>query len=392
MIRTFLLSFLLALFSIAHAFELSDSARISLLTVAPGSELYSAFGHSGIRVIDYKTNMDVVFNYGTFDFNQPNFYVNFVKGRLLYMINVETFNNFMSMYVYEERAVTEDVLNLTTVEKQHIFAFLYNNAKPENRDYHYEFFFDNCATRIRDVFEKELGNRLAFNYEKFDTNYTLKQMLDLYVDRNPWAQFGFYLILGMPCEINATPRIQTFLPDYLQKAFQSGTVQTANGKESFVSSTEVLLEYPLPPTPQGFFTPLNCMLLFMLFYIIITVIEWKTKKHFMFFDVLLFGIVGLFGCFFLSMWLFTEHYSVPKNLNMLWAIPLHLPVAFMLMFKSLRKYLANWFQFTAVFMILLLLIKAWLPQPYHMAIVPIIVALALRAWWLYKGLKKQHAA
>ncbi len=388
MIRTCLFTFLLSLFTCANAFELSDSARISLLTVAPGTELYSAFGHSGIRVTDFKTNMDVVFNYGTFNFNQPNFYVNFVKGRLLYMVDVESFNNFMSMYLYEERAVTEDVLNLTSIEKQHIFAFLYNNAKPENRDYPYEFFFDNCATRIRDVFEKELGERLAFNYQSFNTNYTLKQMLDLYVDKSPWVKFGFYLILGMPCEINATPRVQTFLPDYLQKAFQNGTVQKATGKENFVSSTTVLLDYPLPTAPNDFFTPLHTMLLFLLFYLILTLIEWKVKKHFMFFDVLLFGIAGLLGCFFLFMWLFTEHYSVPKNLNMLWAIPLHLPVAFVLLFKSLRKYLANWFLFTCGWMIVLLLIKAWLPQPYHIAMVPIIAVLGLRAWRLFIVLKE----
>ncbi len=392
MIRTCLFTFLLSIFYFSHAIELSDSARISLLTVAPGNELYSAFGHSGIRVTDFKTNMDVVFNYGTFDFNQPNFYVNFVKGRLLYMVNVESFRNFMSMYVYEERAVTEDVLNLSAEEKQHIFAFLANNAKPENRDYRYEFFFDNCATRIRDVFEKELGEKLVFHYEQFDTNYTLKQMLDLYVGESPWVKFGFYLILGMPCEVNATPRIQTFLPDYLQKAFQNATVQTANGKESFVSSTKVLLEHPLPVAPQEFFTPMNTMLLLLIFYLILTVIERKTNKHFLFFDVLLFGVAGLLGCFFLSMWLFTEHYSVPKNLNMLWAIPLHLPVAFMLMFKSLRKYLVNWFLFTAVFMVVLYVFKFLLPQPYHEAIVLIMAVLALRAARLFIVLKKQNAA
>jgi hypothetical protein len=213
-------------------------------------------------------------------------------------------------------------------------------------------------------------------------------MLDLYVDKSPWVKFGFYLILGMPCEVKATPRIQTFLPDYLQKAFQNGIVQTANGKEGFVSSTEVLLDYPLPSVSKGFFTPMNCMLLLFAFYIVLTMIERKYGKHFMFFDVLLFGIAGLLGCFFLSMWLFTEHYSVPKNLNMLWAIPLHLPVAFLLLFKSLRKCLANWFLFTAVFMIVLLLVKPWLPQPYHIAVLPIISAIGLRAWRLFIVLKK----
>jgi hypothetical protein len=387
MIRTGFFVFFFSILSFSHAITLSDSARISLLTVAPGDELYSAFGHSGIRVTDFKTNMDVVFNYGTFDFNQPNFYVNFVKGRLLYMIDVELFQNFKSMYVYEERAVTEDLLNLTTEEKQHIFSYLYNNAKPENRDYRYEFFFDNCATRIRDVFEKELGKKLVFHYESFDTNYTLKQMLDLYVAKSPWVQFGFYLILGMPCEVKATPRVQAFLPDYLQKVFQTASLQTPNGDERFVNATNVLLDYPLPVAENDFFTPLNSMLLLLLMFVILSIAEWKFKKQFLFFDGMLFGIAGVLGCFFLCMWLFTEHYSVPKNLNMLWAIPLHLPVVFLLMFKSLRKYLAKWFLFTAVLMVVLLLLKGILPQPYHVAVLPVIAALGLRAWLLSIKLK-----
>src|SRR5690606_20603691 len=137
--------------------KLSDSSRISLLTVAPGEELYSAFGHTGIRVTDFKNEFDVVFNYGTFDFEQPGFYSNFVKGKMLYMISANNFDDFVSEYIYEKRSITEQTLNLSVHDKQEIFAYLYNNLLPENREYYYDFFWDNCATRPRDVFESVLG-------------------------------------------------------------------------------------------------------------------------------------------------------------------------------------------------------------------------------------------
>lgn len=145
--------------------DLSDSSRITLLTVAPGDELYSAFGHTGIRITDYKNNFDVVFNYGTFDFEQHGFYTNFIKGKMRYMISTDRFEDFMAEYAYTKRSVTEQELNLTAEDKQKVFAFLYTNALPENREYYYDFFWDNCATRPRDVFEKVLGNRLQYHTE-----------------------------------------------------------------------------------------------------------------------------------------------------------------------------------------------------------------------------------
>ncbi len=373
----------------AKGMELSDSARISLLTVSPGTELYSTFGHSGIRVTDFKQNFDVVFNYGTFDFNQPDFYVNFVRGRLLYMLDVESFRNFMMMYEYEQRSVVEDELYLTTAEKQNIFAFLHNNAQPENRDYPYDFFFDNCATRIRDVFEKELNEKLTFDYSKFRTDLTLRQMLDLYVDNMPWVKFGFYLILGLPCDIKAEPRVQAFLPDYLRKAIKNATINKEGGEiVPFVTSSKSLLEYPKPYVEDMIFIPKMVTLLLLVLVGMITLLEYSVRKNFLWFDVLLFSFVGLLGCLFLFMWFGTDHYSVPRNLNMLWAIPLHLPFALLMIFKSMRKWVVYWFRLVFPLMVALLFFKIFLPQPLHMALSSVIIILALRSWRLGYYLKK----
>lgn len=373
-------SLLIAQFKPASALQLSDSIQISLLTVAPGSELYSAFGHSGIRVKDFKQNIDVVFNYGTFDFYQPNFYVNFIRGRLLYMIDVGSFDGFMAMYVDEERSVEEDILNLTIEEQQRIFTFLVKNVQPENRNYRYEFFFDNCATRIRDVFENELEGKLHFNYSGFDTTKTLRQMLDLYVNHSPWVQFGFYLILGLPCDIVASPRTQAFLPDFLEKTFKQATVQTKNGSEPFVVQSRNLLNYPLPKESNSLFTPVNSLLALLLLVIALTYFEIKSNKHSFGFDFLLFFLSGLLGVFFLSMWAFTEHYSVAKNLNVLWAVPLFLPLSFFLLFKRVKAFNFQWLRVTCVWLLLLLPLQFILPQPFYGGISILILSLAIRAW------------
>ncbi len=356
--------------------DLSDSSRITLLTVAPGDELYSAFGHTGIRITDYRNNFDVVFNYGTFDFEQPGFYTNFVRGKMRYMISTDRFDDFMAEYVYEKRSVTEQELNLTAEDKQKVFAFLYTNALPENREYYYDFFWDNCATRPRDVFEKVLGNRLQYHTEHagFQQKKTMRDMLRVYTGNRAWVNYGFDLILGLPCEVIAAPRDQTFLPDYLSKYIDCATV---DGKP-FVLKKTFLLQFPLPKIEHGF-SPIHLSLILVLIAFVIWLIERKRKMHFYIFDFVLFLIVGLFGTLWLCLWLFTAHYSVPQNLNMLWMIPSHAFVAFFLLKKQKPGWLKYYFTGTYILMLLLFIFWQWLPQHYNVAVMPLVFLLSFRA-------------
>src|SRR5690606_31625041 len=138
--------------SISFAQHIDTSrTRISLLTCTPGSELYSVFGHSALRVVDSNAVTDIVYNYGTFDFNDPNFYSKFVRGKLNYYLSTEYFRDFVYGYRLEGRGITEQVLLLTAEEKLALKKFLRENLKPENRHYAYDFFLDNCTTRLRDL-------------------------------------------------------------------------------------------------------------------------------------------------------------------------------------------------------------------------------------------------
>lgn len=382
--KILLLSLLALLFSYTKAIELSDSARVTLLTCSPGEELYSAFGHTGIRVTDYINSFDVVFNYGTFDFDQPGFYTNFVKGKMLYMITVDGFEDFRYQYIYEKRRVVEQELNLTAEQKKKVFDFLYWNAKPENREYLYDFFWDNCCTRPRDVFEKALNGNLQYTYEGFDTTKTMRQALKPYVAQMPWVDFGFDLILGLPCEVRATARNQTFLPGKLELLFEHATVND----QPFVTNRKVVVDLPFEPKPYTGITPLMVTFLLLVLGTVAAVWERIKNTHFWGVDFAVFFIAGLLGTFFLCMWLFTIHYSTPKNLNMLWLLPLHLPVSFFLLRREKPKWLSYYFIATFAVLVLLIIGWKWNPQPYNLAVLPLILLLANRALKIFIRFKQ----
>jgi len=387
MVRYITLSILLLAMLFGKAFSLSDSATISLLTVVPGEELYSAFGHTGIRVTDHKQGFDVVFNYGTFDFDQPGFYVNFTMGKMLYMMGIDRFEDFKYQYEhYEKRRVTEQVLNLTTDDKQQIFKFLDWNAQSENRNYRYDFFWDNCCTRPRDIFEKQLGNRIQYNYSSFDTTKTMRQTLKPYVANMPWVDFGFDLILGLPCEIKATPRNQTFLPDKLEQLYEHTTV---NG-QPFVTAHNVIVDLPFQPAPFKGITPIMVTFGLLMLALALGFIERIKNIHFWWFDFLIFFAFGLLGMLFTFLGLFSEHYSVPKNLNCLWLIPTHFIVCFFLFKKQKPVWLQYYFAATFVLMLLLLVVWKWNPQPYNLAVLPLILLAANRAMRIFLRIKLQR--
>lgn len=374
------------LFTLSHhriyAFSLSDSSRISLLTCAPGEDLYSAFGHTAIRVTDYKQQLDIVFNYGTFDYSQPYFYINFIRGRMLYMLTVEQWNDFVLEYAEDKRTVTEQDLNLSAGDREGIFDFLYTNSLPENREYYYDFFWDNCATRPRDIFEQVLGSRLQYHTDTagFKKNYTLHDMLRLYVCDRPWVNCGFDLILGLPCEKIATPRDQTFLPDYLAKYEACATIDGS----PFVTNTHLLLQYP-PVKTGTVYKPIYITLLPLLLGLAVFNRERRKRKHNYYFDFSVFFIAGLLGCILLSLWVFTTHYSTPKNLNMLWLIPAHIVAAFFLLKKKKPVWLKYYFVATSVLMAIVLITWKWNPQPLNIAFAPLIVLLGARAFLINKA-------
>ena len=204
--------------------SLTDAARISLITGQPGKELYASFGHSAIRVYDPSKGLDLVYNYGTFDFDEPGFYTNFLRGKLNYSLSVYDFRNMVLSYKYRNLSLYEQILDLSYEERKSVYAYLNTNYQPENRYYLYDFFFDNCSSRIRDVFEEILGSKLEFRDEHIQKHKTFRQLLDEFLVYSPWADFGIDLILGIPTDAVASSDEYMFLPYKLFDAFEQARI------------------------------------------------------------------------------------------------------------------------------------------------------------------------
>ncbi|HET6768750.1 MAG TPA: DUF4105 domain-containing protein, partial [Chitinophagaceae bacterium] len=240
--KRLLFAFLLLTFYFSTAQTDSCGIRISLLTCTPGTELYSTFGHSALRVFDSTSNHDLVFNYGTFDFYDPGFTRKFVKGKLLYFVDTSSLPSFMAEYEYYKRGVTEQVINLACEEKKQMVAALYENIKEENKFYLYDFNYDNCTTRLRDILEKAAGKQLETkNIVPLPGATSFRHLIHTYLDRGgqQWSKLGIDILLGTPMDKKVTNREAMFLPDYLLMAFDSSTL---NGKP-VVSEKKILLNY-----------------------------------------------------------------------------------------------------------------------------------------------------
>ena len=245
--QTFLFIFIFFV-SIQHNFSqklvLSDQSEISIITAGPGDVLYEAFGHSAIRVKDATLNLDIIFNYGLFDFNQPNFYVNFVKGRLLYRLGKQSFRRFITSYDYQQRWVKDQVLNLSLVDRIKIFEYLNENSLPENAEYLYDPYFNNCATKLRDITKEILGNNIEFPSSFSSENFTLRQLMNQELPWNTWGNFGINLALGNTLDKEIITENYMYLPDYVHNAFQNASITENKTTTPLVLKESQLLRYP----------------------------------------------------------------------------------------------------------------------------------------------------
>jgi len=376
------LLFLILVAGNVYSQTLSQKAQISVITFGPGnSELYSAYGHSAIRVYDPINRFDAAYNYGTFDFNQPNFYLNFTRGNLIYKVSVQDARGLIEHYQDNNRSITEQVLDLTQTQKQLVFDYLQNNAKPENADYAYDYFYDNCATRIGYVFVEALGEEIRFD-DNFveEPGLTVRELTDRYsAVEFPWGKLGIDICLGMPMDKKLTNMQYTYIPEYVFKAFGIAQVQNNGEWQPIVKATNYVFVANDDNANGPVITP---NLVFWAFFILILVISLiaKVKKFSLrWFDLIFFLLVGLLGLLLFLLWVATDHAAAAWNLNLLWAWPTHLVIAFMLVKKHKPRWL-NWYlMMTAILGVILVIFWAVVPQALNMALMPAVLALATRA-------------
>ena len=310
----------------AQFITLSPQTKVSLITPEPGQEaIFTIYGHSAIRIEDPANNLDVVFDYGIFEFDDPNFALNFAKGYLRYMVGMREFDRFTYQYIHFDRTIHEQLLNLDQEEKQAIFNFLANNALPENKYYFYDYFYDNCATRIRDVFKTVLGEKLEFDESYITPGDSYRDMVDSLSVYQPWGDFGIDLCLGLPMDKKMSPLEYMFLPGYVLKAFNHARIRRGNGYVPLVKESSIYFQGTPQTLDVGIFTP-NFVFWSMFFVIaIITFTGFRKSKINYWLDISLFSLIGLLGIFLLFLWTATDHTAAGNNLNLLWAIPFHFP-------------------------------------------------------------------
>jgi Domain of unknown function (DUF4105) len=385
--RSILFSFFIVNFSSLISAQ-TDSCRLrfSLLTCTPGEELYSTFGHSALRVTDSTSKDDIVYNYGTFNFDEPGFYTKFIRGKLFYYLSTTDFYSFAESYVQEKRGITEQILNLDCDEKKRIMQILGNNLSGKNKFYKYDFLFDNCTTRLRDLVEKSTAPGLHYG-NVLRQNTSFRQLIYEYLNYNhqEWSKLGIDLLLGSKTDHIMSDREAMFLPDYLMKTFDS----THKGKQPLISGKENIYQPDLPTTNTSFF--ISPLFIFSVLLTLIVVLTFSknnfTRNLLNGFDGFLFFIIGLIGLLILFMWFGTDHVMCRNNYNLLWAWPTHTVAAFYM--YSSKKPVKYYFRTAIVINLALIVTWFFLPQAFNVSLIPIMLILILRSV-IHSGLVNQR--
>lgn len=352
---------------------LSPAAKISLVTCSPGDELYTAFGHSAIRILDPELGFDRLYNFGTFDMSVGNFYLRFARGDLLYQLSVDQGAGDIEEHGALGQGVTEAQLNLTPEQKQSLFGALETNLAPENRYYRYDFLLDNCSTRVRDAFEKIIGTPVA---DKTVAGVTFRQMLDPYLDRIPWIRLGIYLLLGAGVDRLVQPREACFLPANLESA----VCQTKINDDAFGQAPVRLFPArPLPRIPRAF-DPGIVFSAVLIAWIGLWALRGRKASRLI--SAVIYMVFGFTGLFLVVLAANTLHWEAYQNWNVAWLVPTHLVAGLGLLFFPANKlFMLRLYLFLAMLEGLLFMFSSpWLPQRFHPAIYPLIVLLIWRTF------------
>lgn len=367
----------------AHAqLQLSENAKISILTSAPyQGEVFTVFGHAAFRVSDPAIQKDWVFNYGIFDFSQSNFILRFALGETDYILGVSDYQSYVIDYQMRGSDVTEQVLNLTQDEKNRLFNALVENQKPENRMYRYNFFFDNCATRLPEMVERYTDGKVIYNDPP--QPLTFREMVHDCTGGSAWLTFGVDLALGSPADRLATPHEMMFLPFYVKDAYEKATIVSGDGTERKMVSETTVIDAVEEDEERGLFdtvfTPMVCGWLLFAWVAAITFREKRLKKYYRAVDIILFTMAGLAGCVLFFLCFVSVHPSIWPNWSVVWLHPFHLIGVVLFSLKKAKKaaYYYHFINFAALSLFLL----GWyfIPQQMNPAFIPLIATLGLRS-------------
>lgn len=364
-----------------------ENTQISLLTCSPGDLIYELFGHTAIRIQDDSHKLDFVVNYGLFDFDQPHFVYRFVRGKTDYTVGVSYTRSFIQSYAERGSSITESTLNLTLAEKQDLLNRLNENLQPENRIYRYNFIYNNCATKVRDIFDMSIKRKLS--YPTHVDSYSFREAIMLYTETAPWSQLGFDLCLGARADRTATQREMLFLPEVLGETYASAMLTDSTGTQPLCLQTSQII----PATQEkgtAWFSPTLCAYLLLLMVLYASFFLNKHKIWLKRMDVVLFTINGIGGCIILFLILYSQHPFTGQNYNILWMNPLTLFPLITCIFPFMKKINGLFYLGATVMFLSFVIVMPILPQVFNLAVLPWVLTLLLRSYLRLSDIRKRH--
>ena len=373
--RKLLVLFLLFVGILSTNASSMDRVRISLLTCAPGSEIYALFGHSAIRYENPDQQEDWVFNYGMFSFKDPNFVMRFVKGETDYQLGVIPFAYFEAEYAMRGSSVYQQVLNLTNDEKELLVNLLKENYLPANRVYRYNYFYDNCTTRARDKIEESIQGKVI--YPKNEKEVSFRDILHEFMVDSHWSEFGIDLCLGSEADQPIDERKQMFAPFYMLGAARGAMIHRGDTVVPLVLEEVKIVDAVLEDEPAFPLSPIFCSLLLLL--VTMVVVAWSICKgrSCLAWNALLFFLQGIGGCIIAFLFFFSLHPTVGSNWLLMLFNPLPLLYLPVLIYRGIKGKKDPYHWYNLVCLTSFMILMPFLPQEFNPTVLPLALSLIL---------------
>ncbi|MBO0939591.1 DUF4105 domain-containing protein [Fibrella sp. HMF5335] len=380
----------LFIFHSSEAQVLSPAARVSLITYGPGQDdISSVFGHTEIRIVDPMMGLDRDYSYGGFDYNADSFVLKFLRGTLPYRISSHQIGQVAWYYQQNNRSIREQTLSLSGPQKQRLYEALETNLLPQNREYRYKFYYDNCSTRPRDMISAAMGDSLVWAPTVKQPTKSYRAWMNDYLGAKPWERLGMNLAIGRPADKITTGWEAMYLPNNVFNELTRAQVRTANGKLlPVVTQTQTLFEgqsvfkdtLPIVVYPDFVFLVLFALVAFLTWQ------QWNSNRLGLvskgrWLDRLLFGFAGIWGWFLFLLWFATDHGVTTWNSTLLWLMPLHIPGVFWATSTNRHPYQAGmYFRITAVLLFVSLFLSPAPGFADELFIGTLLVRALYRSW------------
>lgn len=375
--KIFLICLIISFVSIPKVLSQPSNDTIAyLITCGPGTETYSIYGHSALRIAIPEKHSDIIYNWGVFDTSIKFFAWKFAKGRLDYMLDTEITKGFLQSYFFEQRYVYSQRINIDSKELRKLTELINENLRPENIKYRYDFFYDDCSTRIRDLLEKSIGDKLKYPPPESGRIPTFRDMVAKYQNPYPWLKLGVDLIMGSTADKKARFRDRMFLPIDMKDELSKSVVQRSEKRIPLLQNPVVLLNFDAPSIKQIFFISPSFVFTLVIIMIIILTALTKNRKAIRIMDIIIYAVFSLLSIMMIFFNFFTDHRQMQWNLNIIWLNPFIIVCLIMLLLDKKGTF---WFRIVFYISAGFIVLHYILPQEFNTAFLLLAIILVIRS-------------